>query len=217
VRFAADQAGLPHGPVRMCGRCAQSRARPPGLIAVIHLVPGNDYHYCAEMEQAYRLRHQVFIKEMGWHNLASRTGARSINSTTSMPCIYIEHGEVLGYQRLLSTTRQHLLSDIMPELCEVERPIGSDIWEISRHASRRAIGPADPASPIANALGSGLPTAAAETGGWNGIRTNTRPDRPARRQPRPHAARDAPHAPGKIGRSLGSDLSTGPKIRKRHE
>jgi acyl-homoserine lactone synthase len=137
-------------------------------MSVIHIVtPDNESFYRDEMEQAYRLRHQVFVKEMGWHNLAKPDGREidQFDNKHAVHMLYIEHGEVLGYQRLLPTTRPHLLSDIMPELCEVERPIGADIWEISRHCvapDHRSGGPY--ASPIANALGSGLLEWALECG-----------------------------------------------------
>jgi acyl-homoserine lactone synthase len=67
--------------------------------------------------------------------------------------LYIEHGEVLGYQRLLPSTRPHLLSEVMPELCEVERPVGAHIWEWTRFCvarSRRERGRA--VCPITNQL-----------------------------------------------------------------
>jgi len=137
-------------------------------MSVIHLVtPENDYHYRDEMEQAHRLRHQVFVEEMGWHNLAKPDGRETdqFDNKHAVHMLCIEHREVLGYQRLLPTTRPHLLSDIMPELCEVEQPIGADIWEISRHCvapgHRQGGGYA---SPIANALGSGLLEWALECG-----------------------------------------------------
>ena len=44
-----------------------------------------------------------------------------------MHMLYIERGKVLGYQRMLPTTRPYLLSEVMPELCEVEHPVGADI------------------------------------------------------------------------------------------
>jgi acyl-homoserine lactone synthase len=137
-------------------------------MSVIHLVtPENDYHYRDEMEQAYRLRHQVLVEEMGWHNLAKPDGREidQFDNKHAVHMLHIEHREVLGYQRLLPSTRPHLLSDIMPELCEVERPIGADIWEISRHCvspGQRSGGPY--ASPIGNALGSGLLEWALECG-----------------------------------------------------
>jgi len=129
-------------------------------MSVIHIVtPENDYLYHDEMEQAYRLRHKVFVEEMGWHKLAKPDGREidQFDNKYAVHMLYIEEGQVLGYQRLLPTTRPHLLSDIMPELCEVEQPVGADIWEISRHcvAPGHRFG-GRYASPIANALGSGL-------------------------------------------------------------
>ena len=54
-----------------------------------------------------------------------------------MHMLYIEHGKVLGYQRMLPTTRPHLLSEVMPELCEIEHPVGADIWEWTRFCVER--------------------------------------------------------------------------------
>jgi acyl-homoserine lactone synthase len=137
-------------------------------MSVIHIVtPENDYHYRAEMEQAYRLRHRVCVMEMGWTDLVKPDGrdVDQFDNKHAVHMLYIEDGEVLGYQRLLPSTRPHLLSHVMPELCEVERPIGADIWEISRHCvapGHRSGGPY--ASPVANALGSGLLEWALECG-----------------------------------------------------
>jgi acyl-homoserine lactone synthase len=103
---------------------------------MIHIVtPENEHRYRDEMEQVYRLRHQIFVKEMGWHNLAKPDGREidQFDNKYAVHMLYIERGKVFGYQRLLPTTRPHLLSEIMPELCEVERPAGAHIWEISRH------------------------------------------------------------------------------------
>jgi acyl-homoserine lactone synthase len=57
----------------------------------------------------------------------------------------------------LPTTRPHVLSDILPELCIEEPPVGPHIWELSHHCI-------DPAHPwgrratrtIASALGAAL-------------------------------------------------------------
>ncbi|MGH6839970.1 MAG: acyl-homoserine-lactone synthase [Methylocella sp.] len=135
---------------------------------MIHIVtPENDYLYRDEMEQAYRLRHQVFVEEMGWTELAKADGRQidQFDNKHTAHMLYIEQGQVLGYQRLLPTTRPHLLSEIMPQLCEVERPVGAHIWEISRHC----VAPGHRngglyASRIGNALGSGLLEWALECG-----------------------------------------------------
>lgn len=137
-------------------------------MSVIHIVtPENDYHYRAEMEQAFRLRHHVYVKEMGWTDLAKPDGrdVDQFDNKHAVHMLYIEDGEVLGYQRLLPSTRPHLLSDVTPELCEVEQPVGAHIWEISRHCvapNHRQGGGYE--RPIANALGSGLLEWALECG-----------------------------------------------------
>jgi acyl-homoserine lactone synthase len=127
---------------------------------MIHVVtPENEHFYHNEMDQAYRLRHKVFVEEMGRKDLSKPDGREidQFDTKHAVNMLYIEGGEVLGYQRLLPSTRPHLLSEIMPKLCEVERPVGAHIWEISRHcvapshrAGRRF------ASPVANALGMAL-------------------------------------------------------------
>jgi acyl-homoserine lactone synthase len=127
---------------------------------MIHIItPENDYRYRDEMEQAYRLRYQVYVWEMGRTDLAKPDGrdVDQFDNKHAVHMLYIEGGKVLGYQRLLPSTRPHLLSDITPELCEGERPIGANIWEISRHCVARGHRSGGPyMSPIANALGSAL-------------------------------------------------------------
>jgi acyl-homoserine lactone synthase len=127
---------------------------------MIHVVtPENEHFYRNEMDQAYRLRHKVFVEELGWENLRKPDGREidQFDTKHAVNMLYIEGGKVLGYQRLLPSTRPHLLSDIMPQLCEVDRPVGAHIWEISRHCvapGHRAGGRF--ANAIANALGTGL-------------------------------------------------------------
>jgi acyl-homoserine lactone synthase len=105
-------------------------------MSVIHIVtPENEHHYLDAMDQAYRLRHCVFVEQKGWQALAKPDG-REIDQFDDKHAVHmlcIKRGKVLGYQRMLPTTRPHLLSDVLPELCEVERPVGAHIWEISRH------------------------------------------------------------------------------------
>jgi acyl-homoserine lactone synthase len=130
-------------------------------MSVIHIVTSeNDYLYHNEMEQAYRLRHRVFVEEMGWTDLAKPDGREvdKFDDEHAVHMLYIEQGKALGYQRMLPSTRPHLLSEIMPELCEGERPTGSHIWELTRHCVERGHREKTGrlASPTANALLSGL-------------------------------------------------------------
>lgn len=58
---------------------------------------------------------------------------------------------------MLSTIGGHLLSDVMPELCEGDRPFGPQIWEWTRYCVARPHRERGRAlSPIANALLSGI-------------------------------------------------------------
>lgn len=107
---------------------------------MIHIVtPENGHHYRDEMDQAFRLRHRVFVEQMGWRALAKPDGREidQFDNEHAVHMLYIEHGKVLGYQRMLPTTRPHLLSEVMPELCEIEHPVGADIWEWTRFCVER--------------------------------------------------------------------------------
>jgi len=127
---------------------------------MIHVVTAENIHqYQNEMEQVYRLRHKVFVEELGWTELAKPDGREidQFDTKHAVHMLYIENKKVLGYQRLLPSTRPHLLTEITPQLCEVEPPVGAHIWEVSRHCvapGHREKGRF--ASPIANCLLSGI-------------------------------------------------------------
>jgi acyl-homoserine lactone synthase len=109
-------------------------------MSMIHIVTSeNEHHYRDEMEQAFRLRHRVFVEQSGWRALAKPDGREidQFDNEHAVHMLYIEHGKVLGYQRMLPTTRPHLLSEVMPELCEVEHPVRADIWEWTRFCVER--------------------------------------------------------------------------------
>lgn len=127
---------------------------------MIHIVtPANSYQYRDAMEQVWRLRHQVFVVEKGWTDLA-KPDCREIDQFDTPHAVHflaMEGDEVIGYSRLLPTTRPHLLSDVMPQLCEGERPRGADTWEWTRQAvarSHRARGKA--VNPVSIALLTGI-------------------------------------------------------------
>lgn len=116
--------------------------------------------YQAELEQALRLRHRVFVEEKGWTDLRNEDGRETdrFDNEHAVHMLYIDDdGRVLGYQRMLPTTEPHLLSEVTPQLCEGERPVGTHIWEWTRYcveAGHRERGRI--LSPVANALLSGI-------------------------------------------------------------
>jgi len=127
---------------------------------MIHIVtPENQHLFRDEMEQAYRLRHRVFVDEMKWTDLTKPDGREidQFDNGHAVHMLYVDDGKVHGYQRMLPSTRPHLLSDVMPQLCEDERPVGPHIWEWTRYCvepAHRERGRA--LSPVANALLSGI-------------------------------------------------------------
>ncbi|WP_349963115.1 acyl-homoserine-lactone synthase [Rhizobium sp. ZPR3] len=138
---------------------------------MLHIITGNNIHeYEDEMDQAFRLRHRVFVKERGWEDLARPDGREidQFDTVDAVHMLFIDEGEVLGYQRMLSSTKPHLLSEVLPQLCEQERPVGRHIWEWTRYCvepAHREHGRA--LSTVSNALLSGF----VEWGLENGVDT----------------------------------------------
>lgn len=127
---------------------------------MLHFVTSaNAKRYHEELEEAFRLRHRVFVEEKGWTDLRRDDGREidRFDDEHAVHMLFIEAGRVIGYQRMLPTTRPHLLSDVMPELCEDERPVGTNIWEWTRYCVEPAYRERGRMlSPVANALLSGI-------------------------------------------------------------
>ncbi|MBZ9801125.1 acyl-homoserine-lactone synthase [Mesorhizobium sp. ES1-6] len=127
---------------------------------MLHIVTSeNAETYRLEMEQAFRLRHRVFVDEKGWSALRSDDGRETdrFDDAHAVHMLYVEQGQVIGYQRMLPSVRPHLLSEVLPQLCEGDRPSGPNIWEWTRYCvepGRRERGRM--LSPVANALLSGI-------------------------------------------------------------
>ncbi|WP_416797699.1 acyl-homoserine-lactone synthase [Ciceribacter azotifigens] len=111
--------------------------------------------YRTEMDEAYRLRHDVFVEEKGWCDLAhaDRREIDQFDNDHALHMICRQDGRVVGYQRMLPTTKPHLLSSVLADLCEVERPVGDHIWEWTRYCVARPYRERGRTlSPIANEL-----------------------------------------------------------------
>lgn len=94
---------------------------------MLHIIAAKnilDHHL--ELDQSFRLRHKVFVEEKGWEDLRRENGRETdrFDDEHAVHMLYIEDGRVIGYQRMLPSTRPHILSEILPELCEGERPVG---------------------------------------------------------------------------------------------
>lgn len=138
-------------------------------IAVIHIVtPENAAQYSEAMEQAYRLRHQVFVEEKRWTDLARPDGREidTFDDDHALHMLALHEGRVVGYQRMLPTTRPYLLTAVLPGLCEVEPPCSPHVWEWTRYAVDRNH---RDRGRILSPVGSALLTAIVEWGLESGV------------------------------------------------
>ncbi|MEC5293601.1 acyl-homoserine-lactone synthase [Aurantimonas sp. C2-3-R2] len=104
----------------------------------IHIVDSsNRGAYRDELEQHFRLRHDIYVGERGWHNLA-RPDGREVDAFDTEDAVYLlgilpGKGVVAG-SRLVPSVKPHLMSDVFPQLApqspfrnslrRVQRPLG---------------------------------------------------------------------------------------------
>ena len=105
---------------------------------MLHIVTiENEHLYKAEMAQALRLRHSVFVEEKKWTELDRGDGREfdQFDTRTAVHMLYVDAtNTVIVYQRMLPSTGPHLLSEVLPFLCDGDRPQGPSIWEWTRYA-----------------------------------------------------------------------------------
>jgi acyl-homoserine lactone synthase len=103
---------------------------------MILAISGRDEHLYPQLfDDVYQLRHQVFVDEMHWDNLRSPDGRErdQFDDEHAVHHIALRDDNVVGYQRILKSTRPHLLDSVFPHLCEGEMPAGPHICEVSRY------------------------------------------------------------------------------------
>ncbi|GJD33988.1 acyl-homoserine-lactone synthase [Methylobacterium aerolatum] len=102
---------------------------------MIHVVNADQFrNYHDLLEEAWRLRHRIFVKEMGWSAIARDDGREidEFDDDHAVHLLAVADGELVGYSRLLPTTRPYVLSSHLPELCEGPPPSAPHIVEWSR-------------------------------------------------------------------------------------
>jgi N-acyl-L-homoserine lactone synthetase len=110
-----------------------------GETSMIELLEGIRPGESSVLDEAMRLRHHVFVEEMGWEGLRRADGRDfdQFDTPATIHQIAIVNGEVAGYHRFNATTGPHLLADVHHELCDGPSPRGSHIWEWSRYCVAR--------------------------------------------------------------------------------
>jgi acyl-homoserine lactone synthase len=86
------------------------------------------------MAKVFRLRHNIFVDEKGWHNLRRPDGLERdcFDDHHAIHQVCLRDDEIVGYQRLLPTTRPHLLTEVLRDLCVKRPPRGPQIFEWTR-------------------------------------------------------------------------------------
>lgn len=111
------------------------------------VIPGSDItRHAALMDRAFRFRHDIFVDEKGWEELRQpdRLERDRFDDAHAIHQICLRDDEIVGYQRLLPTTRPHLLSDVLADLCRQRPPRGPRVFEWTRFcvvAGRREMRP----------------------------------------------------------------------------
>lgn len=90
-------------------------------------------------EAVHRLRYRIFVEEMGWKDLARPNDLEidQFDHDEAVHHLVVRNGDLAGYQRMLPTTRPHLLTEILNDLAVGEPPSGPDIFELTRYAVAR--------------------------------------------------------------------------------
>src|ERR1041384_1478666 len=92
---------------------------------MIHVITGaNRHRYAAELLAHFRLRHEIYVVERNWKDLARADGLErdQFDDVDATYILAIDDGQVIGGSRLVPTTRPHLLSEVFPYLASVRGP-----------------------------------------------------------------------------------------------
>ncbi|HEV2575510.1 acyl-homoserine-lactone synthase [Xanthobacter sp. VNH20] len=99
------------------------------------VIPGSEVGlHPALMDRAYRFRHTIFVEQKGWEELRRPDGCERdrFDDAHAVHHICMRGEEIVGYQRLLPTTRPHLLSEVLSDLCRQPAPRGPRVFEWTR-------------------------------------------------------------------------------------
>ena len=103
--------------------------------ARVHVVDYSNRHiYSDQLEQHFRIRHDIYVAERGWENLR-RDDLREVDQFDTVDTVYllaIDRGLVIGGSRLNPTIKPHLISDVFPHLVSEGIRRGVDIFEWTR-------------------------------------------------------------------------------------
>lgn len=104
--------------------------------STIHVITNANRHlYDAELLAHFRLRHEIYVVERKWQELARPDGCErdQFDDQNATYVLAIDKDEVVGGSRLIPTTSPHLLSEVFLHLTSVRGlPRAADIYEWTR-------------------------------------------------------------------------------------
>jgi acyl-homoserine lactone synthase len=103
---------------------------------MIHVISAdNRYLYEDAIEQHFRIRHDIFVKERGWMTLDRRDG-REVDTYDNIDTVYLlamEGESIVGGHRLYPTIKPTMVEEVFPHLAAVRgAPSDLTIFEWSR-------------------------------------------------------------------------------------
>ncbi|SCB50141.1 acyl-homoserine-lactone synthase [Rhizobium multihospitium] len=107
---------------------------------MLKILPGSDIgKHSALMDRVFRFRHKIFVEEKGWEDLRQPDGLErdQFDDAHAIHQICLRGDAIVGYQRLLPTTRPHLLTDVLGDLCRRPPPRGPRVFEWTRFCVAR--------------------------------------------------------------------------------
>jgi acyl-homoserine lactone synthase len=108
----------------------------------------NKAFYSEALDEYFRLRHEVFVEERGWHDLRRPDGREvdAYDNDNATYLIALDKGRVIGGLRLYPTLLPHMISEAFPHLVK-ERGVltGATVLECTRYfiVKERRTGRAD--------------------------------------------------------------------------
>lgn len=97
----------------------------------------NAHLHTDTLNSMFELRHEVFIKRLGWHLDGQEGHERDQFDHDDTVYLVLENDrkQVIASARMLPTTAPNLLSEVFPQLALPQSPPSSDlIWEVTRLA-----------------------------------------------------------------------------------
>lgn len=104
-------------------------------IAMIHIVTSeNRGDYASEIEQHFRIRHNIYVGERKWMALARPDGHEcdQFDNDDAIYVLVIDGGTVIGGSRLMPSLKPHLFSEVFPRLALNGVPKSPDIFESTK-------------------------------------------------------------------------------------